>query len=352
MVAGVCIDCGHPVGSGKRPCPKCGCVEPMPTKARHRCVSCGSGVMSVKQPCSHCGAPDPANPGPVTPAIVRCAQCGNPTHVAAESCRKCRAPSNQFDAYTSPLQQRTAPTWSPSSSDVRPAVGPSGPSDSGASARPPSGAIDRSRAPLAAPLWDPSRTPLERRSSELNAVPRPKSEPVVAAPEAPVAAQPVGNPEDRVPCGRCGEVQPRGTKPCGRCGAPDPETAEPAPHRKPLLGLVRFPVLPVATTVVGLIALGALTWHTQQLEEEQRKQRIWLAFGARATTAKVQELEHEAQVVGVSTDALLRVRFVCLHRETLRPTTKALLQARLDAEKTGADGDVAVAEAARVACDR
>ncbi len=341
MVAGVCIECGHPVGSAKRPCAQCGCAEPMPTKARHRCVSCGNGVMSVKQACSHCGAPDPLSPGPIVPALVRCSQCGNPTHVSASHCRKCRTPSGSFVPNAEP------PVSSAPAEPSRPASPGRQPSTERA-ARSVSGGAPPTL--LAAPLWDPSRA---RPASPAPASPQPVPVAEPAPDEsAPVDAPPTAVLANRVPCGRCAELQPRGTRTCARCGVADPENAEPLAHRKPLFGFVQLPTLPVAVALVGLLGLGGLTAYTRIVKEEQRKQRVWAAFGSRATEQTVANVEQQAASIGVSTDVLLRIRFYCLHREAQRPSDAWLKQARVSAERDGRDPERAVSEVARSACGR
>ncbi len=326
----------------------------MPTRARHRCVSCGNGVMTVKQPCSHCGAPDPLDAGPVVPAIVRCQQCGNPTHVAAEACRKCRTPSGGFTPDDAAPSFRESTEISRAAAEARAVAEATGRAQSSQfAARAASGGMAINPGPLAAPLWDPTRAPIETHAP----VRRPISEPVVfpspsagseAAADPPLSASLV----DRIPCGRCGELQPRGTRQCVRCGIADPERAEPLERRKPLFGLVTIPTLPLVVTIVGLLALGALTFYTQVTKEEQRKQRIWQAFGSQASESKIAQLEHEAAVIGVSTDVLLRIRFFCLHREAQRPSAAELRQIRVSAEAGGTDPEKAVSEAARGACGR
>lgn len=339
VVAGVCIDCGHPVGSGNRPCGHCGCAEPMPTRARLRCVSCGNGVMTAKQPCSHCGAPDPLDAGPILPALARCPQCGNPTHVAAAQCRKCRAPSGCIEPGAATVSWRE----SAAIAAARP--------DATASQRLPSARFGSS-APLAAPLWDPHRSPLPTHRPPSEPQPLPGS--VAAAHDADdnLLAPPTADLRNRLPCGRCGELQPRGTRPCPRCGVADPETAEPIAPTKPLFGRIRIPVVPAVVTVVGLLALAGLTGYTRITQEQQRHQRIWQALGSLADEERVAAVVAEASAIGVSTDVLLRVRFICLRHEPERPTTAALRQVRLNAERDGRDPEAAVSEAARLACQR
>ena len=321
----------------------------MPTKARHRCVSCGNGVMSVKQACTHCGAPDPLNPGPIVPAIVRCAQCGHPTHVAAESCRKCRTPSGSFTA------NAAAPSFHESTEFGR--VAAESRAISAAMGRQPSGGVATAPTTLAAPLWDPTRTPIDV-SGASHLPKRPESD-IVAAEKASIfpslsvtAEPPTASLVNRVPCGRCGEPQPRGSATCGRCGVANPETAEPIERRKPLFGFVNIPTLPLVVTIVGLLALGGFTFYTQLTKEGERKQRVWLALGSKATEAKVAEVEKEAAYIGVSTDVLLRVRFSCLRRDEQRPSSAMLRQVRVNAERNGRDPGMAVSDAARSACGR
>jgi hypothetical protein len=363
VVAGVCIDCGHPIGSGKRACPNCGCPEPMPTKARHKCVACGSGIMSMKQPCTHCGAPDPADPGPIVPAVIRCAQCGNPTHVAAESCRKCRMPSGSFNSSISAPAFQESVEINRAAAEARAISTAMGrqPSSLSNAARGASTGLPPSPTALAAPLWDPTRNPLEtmaghpgQRRVDLDSeqADKPSIFPALFPSLSATAEPPTAALVNRVPCGRCGELQARGTRTCVRCGVADPETADPVERRKPLFGFVHIPTVPAIVTIVGLLALGGFTIFTSLTKEEERKHRIWLALGAKADEMKVAEVEKEAAYIGVSTDVLLRVRFFCLHREQMRPSTAVMRQARANAERDGRDSDNAVSDLARGACGR
>ncbi len=321
----------------------------MPTKARHKCAACGNGVMTIKQPCTHCGAPDPLDPGPVMPAVIRCAQCGNPTHVAAAQCRKCRTASGSFVANAAAPAFRESAEMSRAAAEARGVAAAQG--------RPTSAGHPAQATPLAAPLWDPTKVRPE--SAAVAPVPprRPPSEAAVVFPRAAESepdplAPPTAAVSNRIPCGRCGELQPRGTAKCVRCGVDDPINAESLARRKPLFGFVNVPTLPAVVTLLGLLGLGALTIYTHVVKEEQRKQRVWEALGSRASEEKVAALEKEAADIGVSTDVLLRIRFYCLHREPQRPSSAALRQTRIAAERDGRDPETAVSDAARGACGR
>lgn len=317
--------------------------------------------MSVKQPCTHCGAPNPLDPGPVVPAVVRCAQCGHPTHVAAESCRKCRTPNGSFNRSTSAPSFHESVEINRAAAEARAISTAMGRPVSSATSRGVSGGVASAPTTLAAPLWDPTRTPIDttsashavaRAESDPDADERPSIFPPIFPSLSATAEPPTAALINRVPCGRCGELQPRGTRTCPRCGVANPETAEPIQRRKPLFGFVKIPTLPLVVTIVGVIALTAFTIFTSMTKEEERKRRIWLALGSKADAAKVAEVEKEAAYIGVSTDVLLRIRFYCLHRDEMRPSSAVMRQAKLSAERDGRDPEMAVSDLARGACGR
>ena len=202
---------------------------------------------------------------------------------------------------------------------------------------------------MAAPLWDPVRTPIELRHSDPAAPPLGDG---LADGFTPTLAPPEAEVRNRFPCGRCGELQARGTLNCARCGVASPETAEPLEVRRPFLGLVRVPTTPLVVTLLGLAALGAFSVYTRSVKDEGRVKRIWQAFGSHASESAVANVEREAELLDVSTDVLLRVRFHCLHHENMRPSTRELLEVRTAATRAGRDPGVAVADFARRACQQ
>ena len=156
---------------------------------------------------------------------------------------------------------------------------------------------------------------------------------------------------NRIPCGRCGELQRRGLDKCPRCGVADPENAEPVAPRKTFSSL-NVPRLPVTVAVVGLLALGAFSVYTHLVKAEERKTRIWQALGSEANETAVRAIMDQAERIGVTTDALLRVRYNCRRREALQPSLDHLRTVASQAARDGRDPDDAVAEAARVMCKR
>ncbi len=308
MVAGICVDCGHPVGSGTRMCPHCGCAEPMPAKATHRCVSCGNGLMSDKRPCTHCGAPDPLDSGPIVPALVRCGHCGNPTHVAAANCRKCRTAISQ-----------------PASNGITPSF---------------HGATETDRTAAAIRNATESQVYVARPISGGSVVDGGSG--VRAAPESARVPAP-----ERITCGCCGELQASGAAICPRCGVASPGSAAPALGRKSGKGFRLW-----AGAIVCLVAAAVLVAHAQVVKAGERKQRIREALGSDGSEDKIAEIVKEAAEIGVSTDALLRVRAHCLSREVPRPAMTELRHASIAAEAVGSDPEIAVMDAAHRACGK
>lgn len=142
----------------------------------------------------------------------------------------------------------------------------------------------------------------------------------------------------------------RGTRPCPRCGAEDPETAEPVEAKKRFFGAIQLPVLPLVALVVGGLGFAGLSTYTATVKNNQARNRIWESLGSSATEERVREVEAQAVEIGVSTDVLVRVRFVCLHRELQRPPIHVLREARLSAVRNDKDPEAAVIQVATAAC--
>ena len=339
-----CVHCNQPVPSTRKTCPHCGKDDPLAKQQVLLCSTCRGIVLAHHTECPHCAAPDPHDAGGPPRRMTRCSACQHNVSRLATRCPKCKAERH--------------------------------PDGDGAA---PDKPVTRPHDPLRCPTCDAKLVSIEQRCLRCHPLALAKTSQTVAPSAGAASVDPFDVfPAERarltggsavkaivdpallkrgamtLPCVVCGQVVEVHRGPCPHCGTPDPLHVPDIEIKSTPMGQpVRVPMgLLITGVLVIAIVFGLFQLFGHASDDSGRKRRMWLAFGDKASDAAVAEMEQEAAALGVTTDAMIKVRFACLHADRRRPSTQALLAEAEQGTKDGHNRDEAVVAMAHRVCGR
>ena len=345
-----CVHCGESVPDTRKTCLHCRKALPVVEKVVELCCACKKPIDARQLICPHCGDPEPRHASAQDKRIMRCTHCHHVISRRTIRCPKCKATretSADGLGITAPSDSLAVP---PTHQRARTA--------DASSTRRRSGQTREVRCDVCgSPLTLGSRrcarceAPSGGKRSTIKSATAQRGgrgEPDAAAPApeaaagAPTPSSPPNAERASSPCTTCGTLVQAGVKPCPRCQASDPskrfddEWVETESRWKMLASK---PVIAIVT--VALVVAAALSFRASLVESDNDR-RIWRAFGDGASEERVNALKTEAAEIGVSSNTMIKVRFICLGLARLRPSTDELSASAQAAEAQGLDRDAAV----------